>query len=378
MGKFIPTEHYIGYHKAEEGGTPLAFITPNGTDKAALNRIDTVQRWSSGHQGAGKDLCKVIDNPAMSGFRIADDIVKRWSTQNVLWRIFDPRGFQLEISSGNMAYILGNGEVKNGEIIGEMRWCRNGSTNYLLPVTSPEYLTYQENSMAKRVSTKDLVKGDIILLGGSDQVTYLGRYTLVAARMNRFGREEKILNQKRFICFKEKDGSFIAKPSLPKYTKLVEKVTVADETDYSDEMIAKGVDPSWYYFGADDIKWVQRDPIKLANIIPSLQLEDMSEHFENKKFETDQSYIQMLEGSPVIVLKYCGRKSYYKIFGTCIEANQYGRSEEIHPDDGETVRQARTRGWGMNHLKTFDRERLSKEKYMVTFVPKEGMKVAFA
>ena len=43
----IPSEHYVGMRSQYRESLPLAFITPNGSDKAALKRIQTVDRQSN-------------------------------------------------------------------------------------------------------------------------------------------------------------------------------------------------------------------------------------------------------------------------------------------------------------------------------------------
>ncbi len=64
---------------------------------------------------------QIIDNVPMSGFKIAK-FVSRYSTSNKLWRIDDPRGFQLEISTSNMEDVLQEGSVVKGEILGLYKW----------------------------------------------------------------------------------------------------------------------------------------------------------------------------------------------------------------------------------------------------------------
>ena len=63
----------------------------------------------------------ILDNIPMSGFIVADTIT-RSSTSNKFWRIADPRGFQLEISTDNMLTIITDGMVDHGEIFGTYKW----------------------------------------------------------------------------------------------------------------------------------------------------------------------------------------------------------------------------------------------------------------
>ena len=64
---------------------------------------------------------RIIKNIPMCGFKISRS-VSRTKTSNKLWRIEDPRGFELEISTSNMEDILSEGTVIKNEIHGTLRW----------------------------------------------------------------------------------------------------------------------------------------------------------------------------------------------------------------------------------------------------------------
>lgn len=64
---------------------------------------------------------KVYDNVPLDGFKIAST-VSRYSTSNKLWRILDPRGFELEISTDNMETILKEGTIIKGVLQGKFNW----------------------------------------------------------------------------------------------------------------------------------------------------------------------------------------------------------------------------------------------------------------
>jgi hypothetical protein len=64
---------------------------------------------------------RVISNELIEGFQIAKS-VRRWGwggSGNVKWRITDPRGFDLEISSENFANVLACTTMVNGVIQGK-------------------------------------------------------------------------------------------------------------------------------------------------------------------------------------------------------------------------------------------------------------------
>lgn len=64
---------------------------------------------------------RIIDNIPLDGFRITKS-VSRYSTSNKLWRILDPRGFELEITSANLEELILNGVIVDGWISGQCQW----------------------------------------------------------------------------------------------------------------------------------------------------------------------------------------------------------------------------------------------------------------
>ena len=240
MAKYIPEKHYVGWGNFAEKDA-LAFMTVWGTSAAAKKRMKTVDDWvayrSKNTIGAVK---QVLDNVPLTGFEIAKE-VRRWTTSNVVWRITDPRGFQLEISSNNMAYILGNCVIDNGVIKDELIWVRDGKDNYLLPTASKEFATYKRNSKAKASNIKisDINVGDRISLLTGETGIYLGMYTCVKLGSSYCG-SDKIIDQKRYHIIRDEqnpnDITYVGKSSWQSIT--IEERGAAENKDYSNEMNA--------------------------------------------------------------------------------------------------------------------------------------------
>ena len=65
----------------------------------------------------------IIDNIPLEGFKIARMVTRSSSySNNKLWRILDPRGFELEITSGTFEDIVMSGVIDKGVIVGECIW----------------------------------------------------------------------------------------------------------------------------------------------------------------------------------------------------------------------------------------------------------------
>ncbi len=67
---------------------------------------------------------RILDNEPLEGFKILKS-VSRYTTSNKLWRILDPRGFQLEVSTDNLEDLLMDTTVIKGDIVGKCVWVAN-------------------------------------------------------------------------------------------------------------------------------------------------------------------------------------------------------------------------------------------------------------
>lgn len=67
---------------------------------------------------------RVFDNDPLSGFEIFE-VETRYSTNNKLFRVKDPRGFVAEITAKSLLGIILDGTITNGIIQGECVWHAN-------------------------------------------------------------------------------------------------------------------------------------------------------------------------------------------------------------------------------------------------------------
>lgn len=179
----IPEKHYVGLRTQSDSKLPLAFATPYEDNAAFRKRQETVDRWTKDTYRNQKHLpTRIVDNELVEGFRIAEDIRRvYWGGGNVVWRIEDPRGYELEIPSSNLARILDCTTVVNGVIQGKCIWGREGAQNLLLPENSEPYKEATVNTARSKlsVSTKEIAAGDTVLLKDGSEMLFLGLYYVV-------------------------------------------------------------------------------------------------------------------------------------------------------------------------------------------------------
>jgi hypothetical protein len=188
---------WVGAKPQHEGDVPLAFATPFTDDAACLKRRATVAGWLRAHGPSCPPLPReqveaaqrVVENSPTAGFRVTSDVRRvYWGGGNVVWRVHDPRGWELEISSANLfALVQTVGLGVGGLIPGSCVWARDGAANVLLPVTSPEYAAALQGAEGLRpLKAAGRVAGATYALTDGREVVYAGRLWLSGWRTGGF------------------------------------------------------------------------------------------------------------------------------------------------------------------------------------------------
>lgn len=127
------------------------------TDADGKNVVDT-------HTPAQEGEHAVYDNVPMKGFKVGQDAT-RWTTDNKVFRLHDPRGFVVEIPTGNLSTLIQTCTIINGEIMDECVWGRDGC-HVLLPINAPEYtkVVKEIEKVDESLRLKDLKPGDWVKL----------------------------------------------------------------------------------------------------------------------------------------------------------------------------------------------------------------------
>lgn len=170
----------------------LSYMTYFESNKAFDKRCDTGCYWASlSKEHLNVDDGVFVDNTPQEGFKVVES-VSRWSTSNKLFRIEDPRGFVVEIPTGNLATLLLDTTVINGVIQGGCVWGREGSNHVLLPITSEPYIKARSNMKilkSELIKPRDLKAGDWVTLledqwdkeriyfAGRGKITWKNMYT---------------------------------------------------------------------------------------------------------------------------------------------------------------------------------------------------------
>jgi hypothetical protein len=231
----LPEKLYCGFQQRSDDEL-LGFLTPFGTDAAFEKRKYTVDHWASRIYRDQKNVdSKIFDNVLLDGYRL-DRHIKRygWNGGNVVVRIEDPRGFEVEISVANLCKLIENNTIENGIIKAKCIWGREGSQNILLAENSQPYLDAIENTRRyeNSVSLKDIQPGYKILLKNGVSGIYLGRARTFSIVVDMENGGECLIP---YINKKNPKHFVLGDSELFSYTELRVSEIISDKTVYSEE-----------------------------------------------------------------------------------------------------------------------------------------------
>lgn len=172
----IPKTITVGYQKREDTYTKqLAYVIYTDA-KGVLRKENSWNSWRD-----KKITPNTYDNVPTSGFvlnRKVGGYRSDWNHRATYVRVFDPRGFEFEISVPNLLYILQEtSAIKGKGLDGEFVYSWDGKDVVLLPVTSSEYTACASFTklQSQKVTKKDMVEGHTYQMKDLTNVLYLGR-----------------------------------------------------------------------------------------------------------------------------------------------------------------------------------------------------------
>jgi len=177
---FIPEKIKIGYQKRTDTYTgKLAFITYYD-ESGILKRENSWNEW--------KDSKIPVDdfkNEPLSGFVLnkqAGGCSTGWNNHRKTYcRVYDPRGFEIEITIENLLYILENTNSMKGKgLEGDFIYGWEGVKLVLIPTCAPDYseiIAYSD--LRKRnsyIEEKDLIIGATYRSIKNETLIYMGKF----------------------------------------------------------------------------------------------------------------------------------------------------------------------------------------------------------
>ena len=234
MGDFnVPPKISIGFQNRSDTYTgKLGFVVRTSKN----GKISSEKSWNGWRDDKIKPL--VVDNEPTEGFVLNKGVggarnSYSWNARNEYIRVYDPRGFEFEITVPNLLFILQEcSAIKGKGLEGEFvyAWCGSAKV-MLLPIDSQEYKSSfdLETLKAKKVNKKEMVAGCTYLTKKSEQVIYLGRFEWGEIKYNYYSSREYTRKKRHIFVYVDKidkDGNSYEKYWVQDgFTKLSERLT---------------------------------------------------------------------------------------------------------------------------------------------------------
>ena len=178
---YIPKKINVGYQERKDTYTGKLAYVIYWDEKGVLRKEKSWNGWRD--EGIPNDEFENIPTEGFVLNKHAGGVENSWgwNARKSYCRIYDPRGFEFEITIENLLYILENTScIKGKGIEGELIYGWNGSNLVLIPVESPDYkkmVTYsnaiKENKM---FSAKNVIVGGTYLTKDNERWIYMGRF----------------------------------------------------------------------------------------------------------------------------------------------------------------------------------------------------------
>lgn len=183
---FVPKEIKVGYDERSDTYTKKLAYVIYYDEKGVLRKETSWNSWRD--NSLGEDNFENIPTEGFVLNKKAGGYMSHWNMRQTYVRVYDPRGFEIEITVPNLLYILENtNSIKGKGLEGEFVYAWDGTELILVPTSAPDYKTMIDHSekmfQGKNLKIKDLIPGATYVEKDGTKRLFLGRY-------NKYGNTE--------------------------------------------------------------------------------------------------------------------------------------------------------------------------------------------
>lgn len=178
---YIPKKINVGYRERQDTYTGKLAYVIYWDEKGVLRKEKSWNGWRD--ENIPNDEFENIPTEGFVLNKHAGGVENSWgwNARKSYCRVYDPRGFEFEITIENLLYILENTScIKGKGVEGELIYGWDGKDLVLIPVESPDYkemVSYSDKVKEnKMISAKDLVIGGTYLTKDNEHWIYMGRF----------------------------------------------------------------------------------------------------------------------------------------------------------------------------------------------------------
>ena len=192
MSIFIPNKINVGYQNREGTYTGKLAYVIYYDERGKLRKETSWQNWRDENIPNN-----IYENVPTDGFVLNKKVggyKSGWDFRQTYARVYDPRGFEFEITMENLLWILECcNSIKGKGLEGEFVYGYSNGDLLLVPVDSPDYQKYI--SQSKAIQDGLFVKGSELVVGKTyknrqnREYVYLGRYNYYKKEVNHMQKE---------------------------------------------------------------------------------------------------------------------------------------------------------------------------------------------
>lgn len=192
----ITSKIHVCYQRREDTVTGyLSFPVGEKDDGTLINE----SQWESWKESGRIQQVDIFTNRPKNGFIIQKNVTRHNSMGIDKFRVFHPDGYEFEITTANMIYLMKHADIVKSEIDCDCVLSWDRGRLFLLPTNSQPYLQHLQAQLSKVQWTKKmgLIPGAFYENSQKECLMYLGERTIYH-RKNDNSRFEKIEENKKF------------------------------------------------------------------------------------------------------------------------------------------------------------------------------------
>lgn len=244
---YIPKKLMVGYNRRGDTYSDLLGYVIYYDEKGVLRKEDGWRKWIARDARSGLvrrdwnsatnsyddvyDESKkreplppdAFDNVPTEGFVLNKNVGGgsrySWHNREAKCRVWDPRGFEIEIDFPNLLFILQEtNSIKGKGLEGEFVYAWEGKDLQLLPVSCQEYQNSIKFTELKegKVSVKELVPGYSYETKQQKILTYLGKFQAVYKPRSYYD----YVDLNKYFIFVDKDNNYVFLENVSSISKL--------------------------------------------------------------------------------------------------------------------------------------------------------------
>lgn len=197
---FIPKTINVGYQNRYDTYTGKLAYVIYYDEKGKLRKEASWNSWRD--KNIPNDEFENVPTEDFVLNKKAGDYSTGWDHRHAYCRVYDPRGFEFEISIENLLYILENTTCIPGKgLQGEFVYGWDGTDLVLMPVVAPDYKQIAAYNKIvhnnESIKTRDLLLGATYLTKENTEWIYMGRFETYGYGYE-FVQDGKTMRTKRY------------------------------------------------------------------------------------------------------------------------------------------------------------------------------------